>query len=131
MNKEVSGKTQITTNAYVPIGGSTLDTIDTSSGVVAYLVRAQGSAPNNNSITVKVEGSYDGSTWVDVTAQDPTTGAARGSAEVPVANAANAEMIVTGGYLAGVKAGYRYFRLSVKATAGGSQGTAIVSGHAK
>jgi hypothetical protein len=100
---------QETTNDYVDVAGSTLDA-EGKSRVVFTIKNTDGA----NSLTWKVLASIDNSTYVEVKAEATLAAAAISSFEATA-----------------VQAAYRYFKIQVKATVGGSQGDAQVRGYAK
>ena len=98
---------QETTDSYADVTGSEIDAY--SQSLVSYTVKNTDGA---NSIDYKVLASIDGTTYVEV------------QAEASLATGA------TGTY-ATTTAAYRYYKIQVKATVGGSQGDAQVRAIAK
>lgn len=124
---EVAPADQASVDAYAPVAGSTVDTFGRSGRSVGFALKEQGGA---NGVTFEVSGSIDGSAWTPLTTLDEA-GAERGGVDIAVAAGATALAFVTPEYDAGAKAGFRYYRVQVKATVGGSQGSARVRGFAK
>lgn len=100
---------QESVNAYGDVAGSKLDAEGKSR--VVYTITNTDDA---NSITWKVLASIDDSTYVEVKAEATLAAAAISSYEATA-----------------VQAAYRYFKIQVKSTVGGSHGDAQVRGYAK
>lgn len=99
--------TQETTNAYLDVAGSKLDTLALSN--VVYTIKNTDAV---NSLDWKVLASIDDTTYIEVQAE--ATVIATGSSSYTATNTP-----------------YRYFKVQVKATVGGAQGDAQVRGYAK
>ena len=99
--------TQETTDAYADLTNSKLDAYEHNT--VCYVIKNTDGA---NSIDWKVLGSNDDSEYVEV------------QAEAAVAAGAVGTFLTATAY-------YRYYKVQIKATVGGSQGDADLTGHAK
>ena len=96
-------------NAYADVDGSLIDSAGKSK--VCYTITNSHVA---NSIDWKVLASIDNDTFVEVEAE----------ATVAAAGVDSWEASAT-------EVSYRYFKVQIKSTAGGSHGTAVVRGYAK
>ena len=106
-SKFVSPAEQETTDAYADVTGSKIDTY--SQKLVSYIIKNTDGA---NSLDWKVLASNDDTTYVEA------------QAEASVAAGAS-------GTYTSTAAPYRYYKVQVKATVGGSQGDATLHGLAK
>ena len=95
---------QETTNNFVDVAGGTIDIGDKSIGSIAFVLQ---NTDDSNDINWKVLGSIDGTTYVEV------------QAEATIQENANSSYSAT-------VAVWRYYKVQVKATAGGSQGDALL-----
>ncbi len=105
----VSPANQATTNNYVDVAGSKIDSL-AANHIVFTMLNAHAA----NSIDWKVLASLDDSTYVEVQAEASLAFGVAGSF------AASATQIA-----------YRYFKVQVKSSAGGVHGTAQARGYAK
>ena len=96
---------QTTTNSYVDLSGSKIDTGDKGIGSLAIVLKNTHAA---NDINWKILGSIDDTTYVEIvaeeTVQEVSTGTAYSVATAP----------------------YRYYKVQVKTTSAGNHGTAVV-----
>jgi len=119
----VTPNAQTSTSSYVIVSGSTIDTAQANHLVsIHYRIRETG---GTNGITVKVQGSMDGTNFTDITAQD-NTGTAQSGVDVAVSASSAATLFCTG-----ATASWRYYRVMVKDTVASSHGQATVIGFAK
>jgi hypothetical protein len=123
----VSPADQTTTDTYVEVTGSTLDTAAFGQVFIGYRLAEVG---GTNGVTYKVQGSLDTATWTDLTTLDED-GVERAGAEIAVPAAGDALAFITPGYDAGAKAAFRSYRVVVRSTTAGAAGTARVRGFAK
>lgn len=121
---------QATTDSYVAVTNSTIDTGYYGQRSIVYRVSESGGA---NGITYKVQGSVDNTNWTDLRTIT-AAGALNAAADVAVAASAadlsfisDTESTATN---AG-KSGYRFYRVMVKSTSAGNAGTARVVGFSK
>jgi uncharacterized protein YraI len=118
-----------TADAYAEVVGTMLDSLRFGSKWLSYNVVES----NNKGATVKIQGSIDGITWVDLRVQD-NTGTAFSSADVAVSGNANSQLFITDDDVTnspGVHGGYRFYRMQAKSTVGSNAAKIAVVGIAK
>ena len=117
--------TYATTNAHAIVTGSVIDTADGLATFIGYRVAAATAGAD-----VKMQGSIDGSTYVDLTARD-SAGAAHSGTEVTIAAAGSNHFFVAPGHDSGVLAAYRFYALSAKSDVADTPSTLTIDKFAK
>jgi hypothetical protein len=118
-----------TADAYAVVPYSELDTLRHGSKWIAF----QFVESNNKGATVKLQGSIDGTTWVDLRAQD-VTGAAFSSTEIAVTGNATVQAFLNDDSVTNspnVYGGFRFYRVSAKSTVGSNPAKLTIVGLCK
>lgn len=128
-NVIVTVESFVTADAYAEVVGTALDALRFGSKWLSYNVVESA----NKGATVKIQGSIDGITWVDLRVQD-NTGAAFSSADVAISGNANSQLFITDDDVTNspaIHGGYRFYRMQAKSTVGSNPATIRVVGIAK
>lgn len=121
--------TFILTDSYVELYGTMLDSLRFGNKWLSWNVVES----NNKGATVKIQGSIDGSTWVDLQAQK-TDGTAFSAVDVACSANSNVQIFITDDGVTSspdVNGGYRFYRMQGKNTVGGNVAKITVVGIVK
>lgn len=119
---------QDTTDDYVDVEGSLLDTAKSGARYISYLVAEVG---GDNGITFKIMASIDGETYTLINGPLNQAGSEDADGIIAVNANASTEVFVTPDYDSGAKACYRFYKVQVKSTMMAMAGTVRVRGFAK
>lgn len=112
---------QTTTATYADIAGAKIDTLPTGAKYLGFLFEEKGGV---NGVTFAIFGSMDDSTYTQIVGPIGQDGSEDSDGNVPVNANATAEVFITPDYKSGGKACYRFYKVQVKDTSGGSHGSA-------
>lgn len=125
-SSSVSPSTQISTDAYVTVSGTSIDTQKGERSISFRLAEMV----SVNGITFKIQGSVDTVNFRDLFTLDENA-VKRSSVEIAISAGSNTHAFLTNEFEFGVHSAYRTYRVVVKSTIAGMPGTADVDGFAK
>lgn len=118
---------QTSTSSYVDVSGSKIDTGANGEKAIAFQLSEAGGV---NGVTFQIVASVDDSHYTAIKGAD-ATGTDNGSTDIAVAASGTTTAIVSPTAASGARSSFRFYKVQVKDTSGGSHGSALVVGHAK
>ena len=123
----VAPAVQTSTNAYVIVAGSTLDTANGCGKTIMYQISETG---NVNGINAKVRGSLDNATWNDLIGWSQN-GALNGLANIAISNGGTGYIGISPSGNNGILSAFRYYSTWIESSNTNNSGIAQVFGLAK